>query len=511
VLASYELLSDLGGGELCSVHRARLLMPAGRSGEVALKRLRPGANPAAGRARLLREARVGVSVRAANLVRVLELHDEPELFLVLEHIDGASLHELLARAASIDAVRYVLPMFVDALHGLSALHQWKNEEGAPSFLVHQAPSARHMLAGDDGITRLIDLAYVQGPGLPAVAQLRPPATANAFAPEQFDSSQGLDPRCDIFLVGVALQEALACLGSLTIDPHWAALHAVADRAREPKRSARFWSADEMAYALRNAAEDAGAFAAPAEVGAWVQRTRLGLRGPHRAEPARQTRAALALPPPQLSALAPLTYVSEPTAYEDEERPAEELLTTIWQPPAAVDVLLDPAYEAHARPARRTQRSALSATTLVAQAQRAVSSTEATVLIRDFAPPSPARRLLAAAALAAALSAALAFGLRGAQTPTASAAKLERIQRPSASLPADMPPPALEAPSPAPAPSVPKTRQRPRATELTAPGVAANDVAQSDVGSDAASAAGAAEPSAAPVERQPEELPPNPYQ
>jgi hypothetical protein len=47
------------------------------------------------------------------------------------------------------------------------------------------------------------------------------------------------------------------------------LRAIAERACAEKPSARFWSADEMAYQLEHAALDSDLFAAPNAVGSWV--------------------------------------------------------------------------------------------------------------------------------------------------------------------------------------------------------------------------------------------------
>lgn len=285
VLGGYRLLTELAVGELCSVSLARSLQSSRGAGVVAVKRLRTPHQNSAGRSRLLREARVLLSLRAPNLVRVLEIHTQPELFVVMEHVPGASLRSLLARAREVDALRYIVPIFVDALRGLSVLHNWKDEEGAPGFLVHQAPTARHMLVGMDGVARLIDLSHVHGRQLgTGEGVFRGERTA--AAPEQLEGRAALDPRCDIFIVGTALLEALACardaraamLSESHVRARLGSLLAIGQRARSSDRSARFWSADEMAYALQKAADEADLYADRAAVGAYVRRV-LALEAP----------------------------------------------------------------------------------------------------------------------------------------------------------------------------------------------------------------------------------------
>ncbi|MEY4512302.1 MAG: hypothetical protein RLZZ450_4424 [Pseudomonadota bacterium] len=278
VLGGYRVLTELAVGELCSISLARSLQGSHDARVVAVKRLRTPHQNSAGRSRLLREARVLLSLRAPNLVRVLEIHTQPELFVVMEHVPGASLRSLLLRAREVDALRYIVPIFVDALRGLSVLHNWKDEEGAPGFLVHQAPTARHMLVGMDGVTRLIDLSHVHGRQL-GTGERAFRGERDRAAPEQLGARAALDPRCDIFIVGTALLEAIACardaraamLGESHVRARLGSLQAIGQRARSSARSDRFWSADEMAYALQKAADEADLYADRAAVGSYVRR------------------------------------------------------------------------------------------------------------------------------------------------------------------------------------------------------------------------------------------------
>jgi hypothetical protein len=302
LLGSYRLLGEIAVGEFCSIHRARSVHPARPPVDVAIKRLLRAHQHSQGRARLLREARVGLGLRAPNLVRVLEIHDEPELFVVMEHVAGASLRTLLSRAHEVDAMRYIVPIFVDALHGLSVLHNWKDEQGAPGYLVHQAPSARHMLVGLDGVTRLIDMSSVHGRLLGAAADAEDRLVRDDKAPEQVAQGAIIDPRCDIFIVGTALLAALACardaraakLGESHVRAQLGALQALCEQACSPTRAARFWSAEEMAYALQKTAREADLYATPQAVGAYVQRV---LALPAEPTPALRPPARPCVPPP----------------------------------------------------------------------------------------------------------------------------------------------------------------------------------------------------------------------
>jgi hypothetical protein len=321
-LGAYELLNQIAVGEFCTVQRARSLRAATHE-QVALKRLRPAHQDAYGRARLLREARVGLALSTPHLVRVLEVHDQPEPYMVMEYVPGATLRELLVRSGKIDALPFIAPVVVDVLRALSALHDHRDAQGELRPLVHQSPSARHMLVGEDGLSRLLDLAGVHRHGVGSTPEVGQRFLRGELAPEQLESRGRLDARCDLFIVGKALSEALTRAAAVRVARQGEAqvkslcerLHAIAQRACAERREERFRSADQLACALQEAAEEADLFASPVQVAAWVQRVRgasvpplapplLG-QVPARPQPARPTlEHANVLPPAPIRAPVP---------------------------------------------------------------------------------------------------------------------------------------------------------------------------------------------------------------
>ncbi len=252
-LGDYELLDELATGRSFRVDLA--LAPNGTP--VVLKRLRGKSLQT--RARLEREARVGSSSYAPNLLRVHEFMDQPESVLVLEYVRGATLQQLLANAGPND-LRHALWAFIGALHGLASLHSYPGR-GA---LVHQAPVARHVLVGIDGVSRLIDLSHVRGACLGDCAGSDQGLVLSELAPEQVQR-EPLDPRSDVFIAGHTLRELLArCRGT-----HHTLLEDVWRRATRPRPTDRFLSAHELACALVRAAQREGLTSTPEQLGNWV--------------------------------------------------------------------------------------------------------------------------------------------------------------------------------------------------------------------------------------------------
>ena len=120
-----EELAELGRGSSARVTLARLVVahadsPAGT--EVAVKQLHPElAADAEARAVLAREAEVLEHVQSPRVVRLIHsAHDAAAPFLVLEHLPGPTLSELL-ESAPLDE-KQLCALAAELAEGLSALH-----------------------------------------------------------------------------------------------------------------------------------------------------------------------------------------------------------------------------------------------------------------------------------------------------------------------------------------------------------------------------------------------------
>jgi len=162
-------------------------------------------------------------------------------------------------------LQQVLPLLLDVLSGLSALHALV-EDGCG--FVHGEVSPRYIYVGDNGRARLVPLVARHGsrPTLP---------TASGYAAPELLLGDQVDARADIFSVGVMLWEALAgkplfpdpsleavvmrLLGGqippLTPPPSspWARpLCEIAERAISSYAALRFQSAEELSQAIQRA-------------------------------------------------------------------------------------------------------------------------------------------------------------------------------------------------------------------------------------------------------------------
>lgn len=161
--------------------------------------------------------------------------------LVLEHLDGPTLDELLDQSGPL-AIEQLLPL---GLHVASALHYLAGEG-----IVHLDVKPSNIVMG--GPPRLIDLSVARS--LPEAAALRSPIGTDAFmAPEQCAPDGRLGPPADVFGLAATLYTALT--GTRPFPPceaRWPQL--TASPAPLPRRTPRALSQVVMAALAPDPAE-----------------------------------------------------------------------------------------------------------------------------------------------------------------------------------------------------------------------------------------------------------------
>ena len=210
----YEIIAEIGKGGMGSVYLARASGAAGFRRLVAVKTMHAhllGDERAVGR--FVNEARLASRVHHANVVDIQQVvRGDNEYFLVLDYVEGDSLYWLLRRSHDVGArlaVSVVTRIALDALAGLHAVHEAKDERGEALEMLHRDICPQNLLVGSDGVTRLTDFGVAKGK--------RPPVTTGAmhlmgrvrFMPPEYLQQQPVDRRLDVYAMGVTLWTAMA--------------------------------------------------------------------------------------------------------------------------------------------------------------------------------------------------------------------------------------------------------------------------------------------------------------
>jgi hypothetical protein len=151
--------------------------------------------------RFERESVAAAQLNHPNAVRIYDTGREGELvYLVMEHVDGPSLRQVLQRHPQLDCI-VVAAIGEQVAAALGEAHA--------HGLVHRDVKPANILIASDGTVKVTDFGIAKA--LDSEATLTTPGTvvgtAAYVAPEQLEEGQ-IDARADVYALGVVLYECL---------------------------------------------------------------------------------------------------------------------------------------------------------------------------------------------------------------------------------------------------------------------------------------------------------------
>jgi predicted Ser/Thr protein kinase len=208
--------------------------------------------------RFRREAQALARLHHPNIVAVYDMGQEGDLcYFAMERVDGTNLRSVLRSGGlSGQQALQLVPKLCDAL-------EYAHAQG----VIHRDIKPENILLGRDGEPRIADfgLARLVRGDLPAGTLTETRAvmgTPDYMAPEQRASTHDVDPRADIFSLGVVFYEMLTGqlpLGKFDPPAKKAAVDARIDlvvmKALEADRERRYRRAEEMGTDIRKITTD----------------------------------------------------------------------------------------------------------------------------------------------------------------------------------------------------------------------------------------------------------------
>ncbi len=203
-IGKYRVLERLGQGGMGSVYLCEHKLMRRR---VAVKVLPTNkAEDPAALERFYREARAVAALDHPNIVRAYDIDQDEKLhFLVMEHVDGASLQEIVKKVGPMDPVRAAHYMRQAAL-GLQHAHE-------AAGLVHRDVKPGNVLVDRNGIVKILDMGLArffhdEEDMLTKKYDENVLGTADYLAPEQALDSHSVDIRADIYSLGATFYFSL---------------------------------------------------------------------------------------------------------------------------------------------------------------------------------------------------------------------------------------------------------------------------------------------------------------
>jgi serine/threonine-protein kinase len=211
-LGRYRLLAELGQGGMGRVYLGVARGPAGFSKLMVIKALRPElAEDPTFLQMFLDEARLAARLNHPNVVQTVEIDQAGNsYFLVMEYLDGQTLHRMRTRAAK-DPASLPLPIHVrvlaETLRGLDYAHELKDVDGTPFHLVHRDVSPHNVFVTYDGQVKILDFGIAKAADSSLETRTGQLKGKLAYMPPEQAAMRRVDRTADIFAVGVMLWEA----------------------------------------------------------------------------------------------------------------------------------------------------------------------------------------------------------------------------------------------------------------------------------------------------------------
>ncbi len=179
---------------------------------VALKFMRtdPDAQPDAV-ARFLREARAAARIQSEYIARVFDVCtlDDGSPYIVMEYLEGHDLESLLPRTRTLP-VEHIVDLVIQACFGLAEAHAkgviHRDLKPANLFLTPLSDGSVRLKLLDFGISKMVAAAGAEDASVTHHQLVM--GSPLYMSPEQLRSSTNVDPRADIWSIGVILYEML---------------------------------------------------------------------------------------------------------------------------------------------------------------------------------------------------------------------------------------------------------------------------------------------------------------
>ncbi len=242
-LGKYQLLAVLGRGGMAEVFLALSRGAMGFDKLAVIKRLRPGlADDENFRTMFLDEARLAARLNHPNVVHTYEVGEhEGVYYIAMEYLEGQPLnkiaHEANKRGAPLDPV-VSARIISDALLGLHHAHTLKDFDGKPLQIIHRDISPHNLFVTYEGTTKLVDFGIAKAALSSTETEVGVLKGKVAYMSPEQATGEPLDPRSDLFAMGIVLWELLTQKRLMTGDSAAAIIHRLMTMPVPPASSLR---------------------------------------------------------------------------------------------------------------------------------------------------------------------------------------------------------------------------------------------------------------------------------
>lgn len=227
-VSHYKILEKLGEGGMGVVYKAE---DTALKRTVALKFLPPElTREGEAKERFIHEAQAASSLEHTNICNIHEINETEngQLFIVMACYEGESLRDQIERGPLI--LERALDIAIQIASGLTKAH----EKG----IVHRDIKSANVFITDDGVVKILDFGLAKlGDRTKLTREQSILGTVTHMSPEQV-RSENVDPRSDIWSLGVVLYEMLTGQLPFKGDYEQAVIYSILNESPKPVTAIR---------------------------------------------------------------------------------------------------------------------------------------------------------------------------------------------------------------------------------------------------------------------------------
>ncbi len=211
----YLLLEKIAAGGMAEVYLARSAAANGLNKFFAIKRILPQySNNEDFVSMFKEEANVAINLNHSNVVSIFDFGiEKSQFYLVMDYVEGKNLRQIineLKRTNKSFSIDQALFMVKEVAAGLDHAHRCTDSKsGRPLNITHRDMSPQNIMVSFEGEVKVIDFGIAKAET--EQEETKAGTLKGKFgymSPEQAEGLQ-IDPRTDVFALGIVLWELLA--------------------------------------------------------------------------------------------------------------------------------------------------------------------------------------------------------------------------------------------------------------------------------------------------------------